>query len=90
LAPCTLISDNGIILLQKRTKPVPDSFKLPRRIPSILDDLKRDNWGLYKGKIVCTDYGRHNAISESAGISKVANWRDARNGHFSKLATHAT
>jgi len=63
LAPCVSISPNGIVLVQKRTKKVPWTFKLPKMVPNILDsDLKRDNWGLYKGKLVCHDYGRHNAI----------------------------
>lgn len=87
LAPCVFISDSGDILIQKLTKDVPTSFKLPKKVPKILNDLKRSNWGLYKGNLVCRDYGRHNAIYHASGypVLEVAEWDDATNGHFDEI-----
>lgn len=56
LAPCTGISEDGKILWQKRTEKCLIS-KLPKYIPSCFTDEKASNWGMYKGKIVCHDYG---------------------------------
>ncbi len=52
-----MLSGNGAILMQERTSPVPHDMKLPRRIPALLGDLKRDNFGLLKGRVVAHDYG---------------------------------
>lgn len=92
LAPCVSLSGNGIILVQKKTKKVPWEFTLPKMVPNILNnDLKRDNWGLYKGTLVCHDYGRHDAVHYSSkergtGNMVKANWLDAgRHRHFIPL-----
>ncbi|MBO6509170.1 MAG: hypothetical protein JJ979_11960 [Roseibium sp.] len=55
-APCEWISFSGSVLLQKRTEPLK---RLPNKIPNVLADTKRDNWGRYKGKPVMHDYGNH-------------------------------
>lgn len=55
-APCVSISPNGSVLLQKRTDPL---ARLPRKIPNLLADTKRDNWGKYRGRPVMHDYGNH-------------------------------
>ncbi|MEX2126942.1 MAG: hypothetical protein WD871_01695 [Xanthobacteraceae bacterium] len=57
LAPCTAISPCGRVLVQRRTWPVPPHVKMPKRVPALLADLKRDNWGYLDGRIVCHDYG---------------------------------
>lgn len=56
LAPCEYLSPDGRILLQRRCDPIPSSMKMPTKVPSFLTDLKRSNFGLYKGKIVSLDY----------------------------------
>lgn len=56
LAPCLDISDNGVVLLQKRTYPVP-AGKFPKRIPAVLKDIKRSNFGMIGKRVVCHDYG---------------------------------
>ncbi len=85
LAPCVSISHSGNVLIQKRTKPVPFIYELPKSIPVVLDsDLKRENWGMLKGRMVCHDYGRHNAIyyaSKGANMIR-ADWLEAKNGKF--------
>jgi hypothetical protein len=58
LAPCLDISGNGIMLIQARTTPVKFD-DLPKEVPAFFTDLKRSNWGRYKGRIVCHDYGNH-------------------------------
>lgn len=61
LAPCIDISANGAWLIQRRTTPLP-SGKLPDRVPSVLADLKPDNWGLFEGRVVCHDYGNNRTL----------------------------
>lgn len=85
LAPCVSISHSGNVLIQKKTKPIPFDFKLPTYIPAILNsDAKRDNWGLYQGRAVCHDYGRHDAVTEASKGKNMAKaeWLGAGNGHF--------
>lgn len=88
LAPCVSISHSGNILIQKRTQPVPFSWKLPKTIPNILCcDMKRDNWGIFKGRLVCHDYGRHDAVyyaSQGRNMDKAV-WIGAQNGKFKPL-----
>lgn len=88
LAPCVSISHSGNVLIQKRTKPVPFTWKLPNTVPNILTaDMKRENWGIYKGRLVCHDYGRHNAVFYASKVRVNSNfdeaeWLDAADGHF--------
>lgn len=56
LAPCVRISENGSILLQKRTRPIRKE-ELPAKVPTWAMDLKQGNWGLYEGRPVMHDYG---------------------------------
>ena len=56
-APCVDISPCGGVLLQKKIVPV-DISRLPLEVPECFSDLKVENWGLYKGNIVCCDYGQ--------------------------------
>lgn len=91
LAPCVKISDCGSMLVMKRTKPVPFTLKLPKRLPNVLCcDLKRENWGMLKGKLVCHDYGRHDAIfyasqTRRSGNTDVAHWIGTENGRFKPM-----
>lgn len=76
LAPCIAISGSGIMLVQARTKPLVKTDKLPARVPAFLCDIKPSNWGWYKGRIVCHDYGHNNVIWAGLTSSLVkANWR---------------
>lgn len=56
LAPCEYMSPDGRILLQTRCEPVPRGTRMPDKLPGFLSDLKRDNFGLLDGRIVCVDY----------------------------------
>lgn len=56
LAPCVAISPCGTVLVQMRTTPIPPG-RFPDKMPSFLTDMKRDNYGLLKGRVVCHDYG---------------------------------
>jgi len=55
LAPCCAISQSGSVLIQQRTDSLPRA-SLPAWVPSVLTDLKPDNWGLLDGRPVCHDY----------------------------------
>ena len=57
LAPCVSISSNGKILIQRRVDLIPINYELPKKLPAFLTDLKRDNFGLLDGRLVCLDYG---------------------------------
>ena len=56
LAPCISISPCGCVLIQARTHPMrPEDY--PKKIPQWATDLKKENWGMYKGRPVIHDYG---------------------------------
>ena len=81
LAPCIRISGSGGVLIQKKVARLPEGFKLPKFVPSVLcNDMKFDNWGLYKGRLVCHDYGRHEAVRLASlcnkGNMEKAAWLD--------------
>lgn len=65
LAPCEYISPCGLILIQHRVTPLRASDR-PRKVPNWLSDLKKDNFGMLKGKVVACDYG-----------TVLSCWRDA-------------
>jgi len=56
LAPVEYMSPDGRLLLMKRADPIPDNYSMPARIPAWLTDLKRENFGLIEGRLVCIDY----------------------------------
>lgn len=79
LAPCISISPLGRFLVQARVQqPIPEK-KLPKKLPMWIADTKRENFGLYQGRIVACDYGTFWAtIMESASQKRVkAHWWDA-------------
>lgn len=55
LAPCVKLGTNGRVLLQKRVQPLRDN-ELPPKLPKFIFDRKRENLGLYEGRVVCCDY----------------------------------
>lgn len=57
LAKPTFIAACGTVLVMERTHPIPPNFKLPTKIPAFLADIKRDNFGILDGRLVCHDYG---------------------------------
>lgn len=81
LAPCVSLSDGGAVLVMKRTTPA-SLNDFPKRVPRFLFDLKRQNFGLYKGRLVCHDYGTalrilaHNELCtlDMKGKGKKAKW----------------
>lgn len=56
LAPCEYMSPEGRILLQKKCLSLPHGYKLPSKIPQFMNDVKRSNFGLIDGRLVCFDY----------------------------------
>ncbi len=55
-APCEHISPCGTVLVMAKTTP---AHKYPDKMPVFLTDLKHANYGMYKGRLVCHDYGLH-------------------------------
>lgn len=72
LAPCEYLSPDGLLLVQHRCQPLRDSDKLPDKLPAFLTDVKKDNWGILDGKLVCFDYAL-NIPSPSIRLKK-ADW----------------
>lgn len=68
-APVVDISPAGTVLIMKRTMPVAMS-EMPKKIPNFFSDLKIENWGRYKGRIVCHDYGNTLALGKGTN-----NWK---------------
>lgn len=54
-APVRWISPNGRILCMAKT--VKSKKPMPSEVPCFLSDVKKDNFGWYKGRWVCHDYG---------------------------------
>lgn len=74
LAPCRFISPCGLFLIQDKTTKT-DLKSYPKKVPAFLNnDIKESNWGLYKNRVVCHDYGmlRYTAGSK---LEKVC-WHD--------------
>jgi hypothetical protein len=71
-APCEAISPCGAVLLMARTKP---AARYPDKMPAFLCDFKRTNYGVYKGRVVCHDYGT-NMLFENGMTKRMwkANW----------------
>jgi hypothetical protein len=75
LAPCQFISNCGSVLVQRRVEPL-RVRELPARLPAFLCDLKRENFGMLDGRVVCNDYGTvlHSFRSVARHMVK-AKWR---------------
>lgn len=75
LAPCFHISPGGKYLVQARVKPV-RMQDMPRKVPAWMGDLKISNFGRYKGRIVCCDYGIliGMLLAQATTRMKVADW----------------
>lgn len=67
LAPCWDISPCGKALLQERAEPCPTHL-LPKRVPAVLGDLHKANFGIIEGRVVLMDYGRHLALHLAANV----------------------
>jgi hypothetical protein len=78
LAPCVSLSSFGSVLIQKRTTPIQHG-KYPEKVPTFLCDFKYQNFGMYKGRFVCHDYGLSRATTLGASANKLAkvDWWDA-------------
>lgn len=72
LAPCDYLSPDGRVLLQKRVEPLPLSYQLPEMLPTFLTDHKRENFGLFDGRLVCMDYAM--TIPNPSRKLKKAHW----------------
>lgn len=72
LAPCYAISPCGTWLVQQRVDTV---TRAPKKIPSFLDDVKPNNWGLLKvhgkDRLVMHDYGHTKFIANGFKYSKM-------------------
>lgn len=77
-APCHSISADGRILIMARTKR-PES--LPKRVPAFFTDLKAENWGVYKNRLVCHDYAKTKLMESGTTTSmlRVVKWRIEEN-----------
>lgn len=54
-APCEMISENGLILIQQKVTHKID--ELPDKVPYFFTDVKPENWGFIGKNFVCCDYG---------------------------------
>lgn len=77
LAPCVWMSHCGQALLMKRTEPMRSSDDV-ERMPVWLSDHKRQNYGIYDGRLVCHDYGTNLLMYRGAQMKAThkVTWRD--------------
>jgi hypothetical protein len=74
-APVLDISPCGNVLWQLYAEECPIE-KLPKLVPECFADLKQDNWGLWKGRPICRDYGNHAGFKNGLSLKmKTAKWR---------------
>jgi len=66
-APVHSISITGTVLIMAKTKPLKD-FPRGFKVPAYMTDLKPENFGRYKGRIVAHDYGL--TLLMSKGLTK--------------------
>lgn len=71
-APCRFISGCGIVMVQDRVQPLPKTYKLPKKLPSLIGDLKRENFGLLKGRLVTCDYGTAQTTLQNMRVTTLA------------------
>lgn len=62
LAPVVAVSACGTFLVQRKVTPIPHDYQLPTHLPTFLNDIKVQNFGLLDGKFVCVDYGMYTVI----------------------------
>lgn len=74
LAPCHHISHSGTFLVMSKTSPL---LKVPKMVPKFCTDHKMANYGMYKGRLVCHDYG-HLIITLD---EKMRKWNDNEKGY---------
>lgn len=66
LAPCYSLSPCGGALIQWRAETPCPTHLIPKRLPKVLGDLHRANFGVLEGRVVVTDYGRSLAYRMAA------------------------
>jgi hypothetical protein len=67
--PCVCISSCGTVLVQKFARNVEDiDIAAHSHLPAFFTDIKKDNWGVLDGQLVCRDYGR--TLLLDRGLSK--------------------
>lgn len=67
-APVKHISPNGRVLVMAKTTPIaPGDY--PKMVPAFFTDLKYRNFGQYKGRLVCHDYGLASVLMTN-GLTK--------------------
>ncbi len=73
-APCIAISDSGTILKQGFARDM-TLAEAPDTLPAFFADVKRENFGIYDGRVVCRDYGNHLLIDRGlTGKMTKAEW----------------
>lgn len=74
--PVEWISADGKVLCMHRTQPYTESkrTKMPNEVPAFLHDVSRHNFGWYKGKWRCHDYGAIYGLIHYGAEMKKADW----------------
>lgn len=75
LAPVEDISEDGQILIMRRTQPITKT-QLPPVVPVWLSDMQLGNWGILDGRPVMHDYG-NNLVMEHGLVPKMKVLRSA-------------
>ena len=74
MAPVLQCSPRGMWIIQARTTPIKKG-KFPKRVPELFADVKPSNWGMYRGRPVCHDFGNHRLYT--VGIAPASKLRSA-------------
>ena len=70
-APCEWISENGMVLVQRKTKLLysRSSTKIPEKIPTFFTDIHSKNFGWIGNQLVAHDYAFTLGITVSAAVA---------------------
>lgn len=77
LAPCEMISQTGQVLIQQRVYRDGKKKKdYPKHVPTMLTDLKYENFGWIGARFCCCDYSFMLTVTAAVGSKKFkrANW----------------
>lgn len=71
LAPCYYISPCGIALIQARVQPLREEQVGKLKLPDLLGDFKLQNYGMFEGRVVCSDYGTNLSFYRAADRARM-------------------
>lgn len=75
-APIKYCSPAGNFLVMRKARPIRDTDKLPKKVPSFFTDMKKENYGMINNQLVCIDYHFISRAFDNAAMESMdLKWR---------------